>query len=168
MLEQAVTAFGTQRGLQRGAQADVGRELALRSRSGMPRNAPSVQGTLTATSSWVVPQAEADRGQHRGGGTYQNPFFPQLQRNLSQVFRDCDADGDGPLQNGTAARWPRDSSGQRSSRQQSAPGRPVSRSEHADSAGREMTFDLLFGADDSLNTSGQVREASPMPEMEQT
>jgi hypothetical protein len=80
MLEQAVTAFGTQRGLQRGAQADVGRELALRSRSGMPRNAPSVQGTLTATSSWVVPQAEADRGQHRGGGTYQNPRWSAAER----------------------------------------------------------------------------------------
>jgi len=72
----AVEALGEQRQFHESVKSDVERELRLRQRQASINN-PSMRGTLSATTSWVLPAAAVDARQHRGASSFQSPFVPQ-------------------------------------------------------------------------------------------
>lgn len=86
LLERAVKAFCEHHGLSDHQRRDVRRELALRIQQGARE--PTMRGTFTAATSWLVPSGYEDAAQHRGAGSYQNPFMPQMPRTGSELRLD--------------------------------------------------------------------------------
>ena len=79
-------AFCEHHGLSRHQRRDVRREIALRRQHA--EHEPTVRGTLTAATSWLVPSGYEDTAQHRGAASYQSPFTPQMPRTGSELRLD--------------------------------------------------------------------------------
>ena len=88
LLKRAVHTFGEQRNFHKRTRKDIQRELLIRSRAGLPQDEPSLRGTFTAATSWVLPKGESDLQQHRGGSSFMEPWFAQLPRTQDEIERD--------------------------------------------------------------------------------
>lgn len=144
----AVEALGEQRQFHESVKSDVERELRLRQRQASINN-PSMRGTLSATTSWVLPAAAVDARQHRGASSFQSPFVPQLLRsnteiNLERHSQEAEAALAGGLAN-TDAQAEKASadilSGSASNEQEK-----FNSSQHRVVRSRELDLDMLFGS----------------------
>jgi hypothetical protein len=89
LLGRAVEMIGHRHNFSRRVKDDIHHELLLCDKEGITHQEPSIKGTFMATTSWVVPLAHADQGQHRGASSYQNPFFPQMLRSDTEMRLDA-------------------------------------------------------------------------------